>query len=59
MSSRRPSKLSTMIDTRVRRLRGSSGSQSPQSPVPSGPPSRGTPVEVPEPSITSFTGLPC
>jgi hypothetical protein len=40
---------STTMATRVRRLRGSFGSQSPQS-----LPMRGTPVDVPDPSMTSF-----
>ena len=53
-SSREPSSLSTRIETRERRFFGSFGSHSPQS-----LPMRGTPVEVPEPSTTSFTGWPC
>jgi hypothetical protein len=41
------------MDARERRLRGSSGSQSPQS-----LPILGTPVDVPDPSMTSFTTQP-
>src|SRR4051812_7388485 len=49
-TSTRSSPLSTRIEDRSRRFRGSSGSQRPQS-----FPIFGTPVEVPQPRILSFT----
>src|ERR1044071_34112 len=43
------------MDARDRRFLGSRGSQTPQSPAPSAPPMKGTPVEPPVPSRMTFT----
>jgi len=42
---------------RIRRFLGSDGSHSPQSPLPSAPPTRGTPPDDPQPRMTAFIRL--
>src|ERR1051325_4290461 len=50
------SPAATWIEARVRRFLGLAGSQAPQSPRPSGPPSIGTPSDPPQPRIVTRIG---